>query len=81
MSVIFFLIPLSIVVASGFLVAFIWAVRSGQYDDTCTPALRLLVEDKTALPPGTQHKPARSAPGTAPSGCPLNSEFHKTKTS
>lgn len=46
MSVIFLLIPLSILVAAGFLGAFIWAVRSGQYEDTCTPSLRLLVEDR-----------------------------------
>ncbi len=46
MIVIFLLIPLSIVIATGFLWAFIWAVRSGQYEDTCTPAMRLLAEEK-----------------------------------
>lgn len=46
MSVIFLLIPLSIVIAICFFGAFIWAVRSGQYEDTCTPALRLLTEEK-----------------------------------
>ena len=45
MSVIFLLIPLSIVVAAGFLGGFIWAVRSGQYEDTCTPSMRLLLEE------------------------------------
>jgi cbb3-type cytochrome oxidase maturation protein len=45
MSVIFLLIPLSIATATVFLVGFIWAVRSGQYEDTCTPALRLLTDD------------------------------------
>ena len=45
MSVIFLLIPLSIIIAICFLVAFIWAVRSGQYEDTCTPSMRLLLED------------------------------------
>lgn len=48
MIVIFLLIPLSIVIATGFLWAFVWAVRSGQYEDTCTPAMRLLVEEKKA---------------------------------
>jgi cbb3-type cytochrome oxidase maturation protein len=47
MSVIFLLIPLSIVIATGFLLAFIWAVRSGQYEDTCTPSLRPLLDDPT----------------------------------
>ena len=46
MSVILLLIPLSIVIAAGFLFGFIWAVRSGQYEDTCTPAMRLLTDDR-----------------------------------
>lgn len=46
MIVIFLLIPLSIVIALCFLGAFIWAVRSGQYEDTCTPSMRLLLEEK-----------------------------------
>ena len=48
MSVIFLLIPLSVIIAASFLGAFIWAVRSGQYEDTCTPAMRLLLEEKQA---------------------------------
>ena len=48
MSVIFLLIPLSIVIAAGFLAAFIWAVRSGQYEDTGTPSMRLLTDDRGA---------------------------------
>jgi len=48
--VIFLLIPLSIVIAAGFLAAFIWAVRSGQYEDTCTPAMRLLLEETKNQP-------------------------------
>jgi cbb3-type cytochrome oxidase maturation protein len=46
MIVIFILIPVSIVIASCFLIAFIWAVRSGQFEDTATPAMRLLVDEK-----------------------------------
>lgn len=46
MTVIFLLIPLSIIIALCFLAAFIWAVRSGQYEDTCTPSMRLLLEEK-----------------------------------
>jgi cbb3-type cytochrome oxidase maturation protein len=45
MIVIFLLIPLSIVTAAVFLMGFIWAVRSGQYEDTCTPSLRPLMDD------------------------------------
>jgi cbb3-type cytochrome oxidase maturation protein len=50
MIVIFLLIPLSIIIAAGFLGAFIWAVRSGQYDDTCTPSMRLLLDDDRKAP-------------------------------
>lgn len=51
MSVIFLLIPLSIVLAAGFLGAFIWAVRNGQYEDTTTPSMRLLTEEGAAAAP------------------------------
>ncbi|MEI6342974.1 MAG: cbb3-type cytochrome oxidase assembly protein CcoS [Verrucomicrobiota bacterium] len=45
MSVILLLIPLSLVMAGLFLGAFVWAVRRGQYEDTCTPSMRILVDD------------------------------------
>jgi len=61
MSVIFLLIPLSIVFATLFLWAFIWAVRSGQYEDTCTPSMRLLLEEKkTAQPEPVKESPTQS---------------------
>jgi cbb3-type cytochrome oxidase maturation protein len=45
MSVILILIVASVLVAGAFLAAFIWAVRSGQYDDTATPAHRILFDE------------------------------------
>ena len=45
MSVIIFLIILGILVAGGFLAGYIWAVKSGQYDDTESPAMRMLFDD------------------------------------
>jgi cbb3-type cytochrome oxidase maturation protein len=56
MIVIFLLIPLSIVIAAGFLAAFIWAVRTGQYEDTCTPAMRLLLDEPKLKKPDTEHE-------------------------
>ncbi len=47
MSVILILILASLVVALLFLGAFIWAVRAGQYEDTCTPSMRMLADDAT----------------------------------
>lgn len=46
MSVIFVLIIVSMVVAGGFLALFIWANKSGQFDDTVTPSIRMLFDDK-----------------------------------
>ena len=46
MKVIFLLILVSLVIALGFLAAFLWAVRSGQYDDDYTPSIRILFDDK-----------------------------------
>ena len=45
MDIIFILIALSLLVALGFLAAFFWAVRSGQYDDEYTPSVRILFDD------------------------------------
>lgn len=45
MSVIYILIGVSILVALGFLGAFLWAVKSGQYDDKYTPSVRMLFDD------------------------------------
>lgn len=59
MSVLLLLIPLSVLIAAGFLGAFFWAVRSGQYEDTCTPALRILTEDAPpAVRPGAGSRSA-----------------------
>lgn len=46
MKIIFLLIIVSLIVALGFLGAFLWAVRSGQYDDDYSPAVRILFDDK-----------------------------------
>jgi cbb3-type cytochrome oxidase maturation protein len=45
MSVIFFLVSIGILVAGGFLAAFIWSVKSGQYDDDYTPSVRMLFDN------------------------------------
>lgn len=45
MSVILVLIVVSLTVASGFLIAFLWAVRKGQFEDTRSPSVRILMDD------------------------------------
>jgi cbb3-type cytochrome oxidase maturation protein len=46
MSVIYLLISISILVAIGFFIAFIRAVKTGQYDDDYTPSVRMLFDDE-----------------------------------
>lgn len=40
------LLTISVIVALVFFVAFILSVKKGQYDDTYTPAIRMLFEDE-----------------------------------
>jgi len=46
MSVIYLLISISIIVAICFFIAFVRAVKSGQYDDDYTPSVRMLFDDE-----------------------------------
>ena len=46
MSVIYLLISISILVAIVFFIAFIMAVKKGQYDDDYTPSVRMLFDDE-----------------------------------
>ena len=46
MSVIYLLLTLSIFVAIVFFIAFILAVKNGQYDDSYTPSVRMLFDDE-----------------------------------
>ena len=45
MAVIVLLILVSVLVAGGFLLAFLWSVKTGQMDDDYTPSVRILFED------------------------------------
>jgi len=51
MSVLAFLIPTSILLGLIGLGAFLWSLRSGQYDDLRGSAERVLLEDDQPLPP------------------------------
>lgn len=50
MTVLFLLLPISLAIASVFLAGFIWAVRSGQFEDTETPAMRILPQELRPQP-------------------------------
>jgi cbb3-type cytochrome oxidase maturation protein len=46
MNILYLLIGVSLFAALIFLAMFIWAVKTGQYDDNYTPSIRILFEDE-----------------------------------
>ena len=46
MGVLYIMIGFSLIIALGFLIAFIWAVKKGQYDDDYSPSVRILFDDQ-----------------------------------
>ncbi len=58
MSVIIILIIVSILVASVFLLAFFWSVKTGQFDDTESPAVRILYNNNSV---SNETKPSDTA--------------------
>lgn len=67
------LIGFSLVVASGFLLAFIWSVKSGQYEDDYTPSVRILFEDELPVAENEENS-ATSAPLATPDSEPKEKE-------
>ena len=49
MSILYLMIPMSLLLGAGFVTAFLWATQKGQFDDLETPAQRMLNEDETIL--------------------------------
>jgi cbb3-type cytochrome oxidase maturation protein len=70
MSVLILLIAAGGLVAGGFLAAFAWAVCAGQFDDTATPPLRMLMDEPDPLP----SRPAPLRPGAVPGGSSAGGE-------
>jgi len=46
MSIIFILLPLSILLALFFLAAYFWSLHHGQFEDLDTPAMRVLFDEE-----------------------------------
>lgn len=55
MSVLYIALPVAILLALAAVIAFVWTVSRGQYDDLDTPALRMLEDDERRRP---RHRPA-----------------------
>ncbi len=82
MSVVFVLLPLALLFVAIALAWFVWAVRSGQFDDLETPAVRMLFDDEPAKPgspgnpgsPGQLCSPAQAGPAGNEAGAAKASE-------
>ncbi|OFZ56676.1 MAG: cytochrome oxidase maturation protein, cbb3-type [Bacteroidetes bacterium RIFCSPHIGHO2_02_FULL_44_7] len=46
MGVIYLMLIVSLVIAVFFLIGFLWATKTGQYDDDYTPSIRMLFDDE-----------------------------------
>ena len=66
MSALVYLIPVALFLGLLGLAAFLWAMRSGQYDDLDGAAERILFEDEE----GPGEPPRDSGPGTPPTQDP-----------
>ena len=56
MDILLLLIPLSLVLVALIGGAFLWSVRSGQFDDLDGPAHRILADDDAPSPPETDRR-------------------------
>ena len=62
MSILLFLIPMSLLLIGIAAWIFAWAVRHGQFEDLDTPALDILRDDDAREGPATRQAPNEPAP-------------------
>jgi cbb3-type cytochrome oxidase maturation protein len=60
MDILYLLIPISLVLVGMIAVAFLWAVRSGQFEDMEGPAHRILMDDD-GIDPATPGEASRAS--------------------
>ncbi len=70
MSALYVLLIVSLLVAAGFLVAYLVSVRKGQFDDDTTPAMRILFDDDA--PAGHDAGPGAAPSVTDEAGTPVS---------
>jgi cbb3-type cytochrome oxidase maturation protein len=63
MDILYLLIPLSLVFVAAIAVVFLWAVKSGQFEDMEGPAHRILLDDEAASPPENPAKATKTDNG------------------
>ncbi len=68
MEALFVLLIFSLILGIGFLLAFFWAHNAGQYEDTETPAIRMLFEDSPAKSPRVANRSDHKSVSKKPEG-------------
>ena len=64
MSIIALLITISLSIALIFLGIFLWSMKSGQYDDTYTPSVRILFDQEVKQTSNTKHESPQAPSNT-----------------
>lgn len=59
MEILYLLVPLAVIIAGVIVWAFLWSIRSGQFDDLEGPAHRILMDEDDAPRRAPDHKPGR----------------------
>ncbi len=59
MSILYLLVPLGVLLMGVAVWAFLWAVKSGQYDDMEGPAYRILMDDDEHVGSGKESDEGR----------------------
>lgn len=62
MEILYLLVPLAVILAGVIVWAFLWSIRSGQFDDLEGPAHRILMDEDDKPRPSQDSKPARKKP-------------------
>lgn len=53
MSILYVAVPIALLLATGAVAGCVWAIRTGQYEDLETPAVRILFDDN---PPASRRR-------------------------
>ncbi|MGD8874132.1 MAG: cbb3-type cytochrome oxidase assembly protein CcoS [Gammaproteobacteria bacterium] len=63
MEIIYLLIPLSVILVGLIIWVFLWAIRSGQFDDLEGPAHSIIMDDDAPKLPEAEEDSGQSAQG------------------
>jgi cbb3-type cytochrome oxidase maturation protein len=63
MDILYLLIPISLIIVAIAVWIFMWAIRSGQYEDLEGPAHRILMDDDEHLVPRERETESDGKPG------------------